>query len=95
MIVASACTKTTKVKRLKEDGFCAFAFLLFRFCFVIGFSFYVFVKLKKKIIPKNLVIIYKLRKMDNFYYNEKNFVTILVFVIVLEKYQKKKININK
>jgi len=32
----STCNKTTKVKRLREDGFVFFAFLLFGFCFVVG-----------------------------------------------------------
>jgi hypothetical protein len=95
MIVATACTKTTKVKRLKEDGFCAFCFSFVWVLFCDGFFYYAFVKFRKFFISKNLVIIYKLSKMDNFYYNEKDFVTILVFVIVLKKYQRKKININK
>jgi len=32
----STDNKTIKVKRLKEDMFCLFAFLLFKFCFVVG-----------------------------------------------------------
>jgi hypothetical protein len=34
--------KTTKVKKLREDGFWYFVFVLFGFCFVVGLFFYVF-----------------------------------------------------
>jgi hypothetical protein len=51
---ASIGNKTTKVQRLKEDGFCIFCiFFYLGFCFVVG-PFYdnIFVKLKKYISPK-------------------------------------------
>jgi hypothetical protein len=76
----STNNKTTKVKRLKEDKFCVF---LFFFCldFILWWVFfYAFVKLKKKIITKNLVIIFKLSTIKKIYYTKKDFVTILVFL---------------
>jgi hypothetical protein len=73
--------KTTKVKRLREDKFCVFfAFLLFGFCFMVGPFFYTFVKPRKKFISKNLIIIFKLRTIESFYYTQKDFATILVFL---------------
>jgi hypothetical protein len=54
--------KTTKVKRLKENKFCVFCFLLFGFCFVVGLFFlYVSIKPKKFFITKNMVITYKFK----------------------------------
>jgi hypothetical protein len=41
-VPTSTSNKATKVKRLKECGFCVFSFLFFGFCFVVGF--YVFTK---------------------------------------------------
>ncbi len=68
----STGNKTTKVKRLREDGFCIFfVFLLFGFYFVVGPLFYAFVKFRKKIITKILVITYKSSILDSFYYKEK------------------------
>jgi hypothetical protein len=70
---ASTDNETTKVKRLREDRFCVFLlFFLSRFCFVMGHIYYVFVKLKKKIITKNLVIIFKLNTIESVYYIERN-----------------------
>jgi hypothetical protein len=69
--------KTTKVTRLKEDRFCVF------FClgFVCGGSFfYTFINLRKFHISKNLVIIFKLSTIKSFYYIEKDFAIILVFL---------------
>jgi len=56
----STNNKTTKVKRLREDRFCLFAFLLSRFCFVVGFFFNAFVQLRKFFITKNIIILFKL-----------------------------------
>jgi hypothetical protein len=50
--------KTTKVKRLREGGFCVFCFFL-NVLFCCGSFFYIFVKPKKFLITKNLVITYK------------------------------------
>ncbi len=75
----STNNKTTKVKRLREDRFCLFAFLLFRFCFVVGLFFNVFFKLKKFFITKNLVIIFKIITIKSFYNTYGNFAIILVF----------------
>ncbi len=44
------------------------------------FLFNVFIKLIKFFITKNLVIIYKLSKIEIFYYKERHFATILVFL---------------
>ncbi len=38
----------------------------------MGHIYYVFVKLKKKIITKNLVIIFKLNTIESVYYIERN-----------------------
>jgi len=38
--LTSIDNKTTKVKRLRENRFCLFAFLLSRFCFMVGLFFY-------------------------------------------------------
>jgi hypothetical protein len=73
--------KTTKVKRPREDGFCVF---LFFFCpgLILWWVlfFYAFVKFNKKNITKNLVLIFKLSTIENFYYIQNDFATILVFL---------------
>jgi hypothetical protein len=48
----STCNKTTKVKRLKEDGFVFFAFFLFGFCFVVGLFFRLLSSLESSLSPK-------------------------------------------
>jgi hypothetical protein len=45
-----------------------------------SFFFYTFIKPRKKIITKNLIITYKISTIQSFYYKEKDFVTILVFL---------------
>ncbi len=45
-----------------------FVFLLFRFCFVVGFFLKAFVKFRNVFITKNLVIIYKFNIIENLYY---------------------------
>jgi hypothetical protein len=47
---------------------------------MVGPFFYACVKLKKFFITKNLVFIFKLSTIDIFYYKEKDFATILVFL---------------
>ncbi len=75
--------KTTKVKRLREDRFCifsfCFSFILVLFC---GGSFFYTLSsnLESFFISKNLVIIFKLNTIKNFYYIQKDFATILVFL---------------
>jgi hypothetical protein len=77
----STDNKITKVKRLREYEFCVFfTFLLFGFCFIAGLFFYASIKLKIIFITKNLVIIYKLNIIEKFYYKERDFATILVFL---------------
>jgi hypothetical protein len=41
--LTSIGNKTTKVKRLREGGFCVFCFV-FGFCFVVGLFFCIFIK---------------------------------------------------
>ncbi len=55
--------------------------LFFRFCFVVGpsFSLYVFVKPIKKFITKNLVITYKLSTIEGFYDKVSNFANLGFF----------------
>jgi hypothetical protein len=59
-----------KVKKLREGGFCVFCF----------FFFNVFIKPKFFFITNNLVITYKLSTIEGFYYKERVFATILVFI---------------
>ncbi len=81
-------------------GFVFCVFFLFGFCFVVGPFFNAFVKPRKFFITKNLVITYKLSTMESFYYKERNFTTILVFLgfchslgkITKEEKKGKKIN---
>jgi hypothetical protein len=81
--LTSIDNNTTKVKRLKEYGFCVFcfSFVWVLFCGVSFFFFNVFIKLRNFFITKNLVIIYKLNIIESFYYKERNFITILVFFV--------------
>ncbi len=82
MITALASTdnKITKVKRLREDGFCVFCFSFVWVLFCGGSFFNAFIKLRNFFIIKNLIIIYKLNTIEYFYYKEKNFTIILVFI---------------
>jgi hypothetical protein len=74
--------KKTKVKRLREDRFCVFILQFFCQGFVLWWVFFLctFFKLRKKIISKNLVIIFKLNTIESLYSKEKDFATILVFL---------------
>jgi hypothetical protein len=49
------------------------------FCFVVGF-FLILLSSLKKFISKNLVIIFKLNTIESFYYKERDFAIILVFL---------------
>jgi hypothetical protein len=64
-------------------GFVFFAFLMFGFCFVVGFFFNGFVKFINFFITKNLVITYKSSTIESFYYKERDHTTILGFFLVL------------
>jgi len=61
-------------------------FMFFCFSFVLSFVlwwvlyFYAFIKLRNFFISKNLIIIFKLSTIENFYYIEKDFDIILVFL---------------
>jgi hypothetical protein len=62
-------------------GFVFFVFFFwFGFYFVVGLFFYAFLKLVKFFVTNNLVITYKLSTIESFYYKEKDFTTILVFL---------------
>jgi hypothetical protein len=83
--------KTTKVKTLRENGFCVFffSFVWVLFCGGSLIYIYIFVKLKKFYISKNLVIIFKLNAIESFYQREKKILPkswfFLVLIIVLKK----------
>jgi len=47
---------------------------------VVGPFLYTFVKLRKFYISKNLAIIFKLNTIESFFYIDKDFTTILVFL---------------
>ncbi len=65
IVPASTSNKTTKVKRLKEGGFCVVCFSIFWVLFCDGsFFFNVFVKPRKFFITKNLIITYKLNIVE-------------------------------
>ncbi len=91
--------KATKVKRLKEYGYCVFCFsFVWVFVLMVGPYLSVFFKPRKFFITKNLINIYKLCIIISFYYKEKFFAIILVFLVfvtILEKWQRKKKYINK
>jgi hypothetical protein len=61
-------------------GFVFCVFLLFRFCFMVGPFSYALVKFRKFFITKNLIFIYNLNTIESFYYRERDFTTILVFL---------------
>ncbi len=61
MTSISIGNKRTKVKRPRKGGF----------CFVVGSFFYIFVKLIKFFIIKNLVITFKLSTIKSFYHKER------------------------
>jgi hypothetical protein len=63
-VPTSTSNKATKVKRLKEGGFCVFCFSFFWVLFCGGSFFYVFVKPRKFFITKNLIITYKLSTVE-------------------------------
>jgi hypothetical protein len=69
------------MKRLKEDGFWLFGFSFVWVLFCDGsFLFNTFIKFRKFFITTNLIIIYRLSTIKGFYYNEKDFSTILIFL---------------
>jgi len=72
-----------KVKRSREGGFCVTSSFWVLFCDGSFFypPFYVSSKpIKFFFITMNLVLIYKLSTIENFYQKVSNFATILIFL---------------
>ncbi len=86
-IPTSIDNQTMKVKRPREGGFCVTLF--FRFCSVMcPFPFTFLSSPQIFLIPKNLVITFKISTIEGFYHKVNYFSIVLVFfsfVIVLKK----------
>ncbi len=95
----STCNVTTKVKRLREDGFCGFLFSFVWVLFCGGSFFLHFCQAYNFFITKNLVITYKLNTIESLYYKEKDYAIILVFFCFCHSFGKitkeERKNINK
>jgi len=79
MIPTSTGTPTTKVKRPREGGYCVTFSFWVLFCGGSFFFLYVFIKFKKFLITKNLVITYQLSTIDGFYHKVNDSSMVLVF----------------